>query len=361
MSDLTEFVTKRLKNPEGEFSVWGKPLLDAYARVSRLSFLSPVTWSSNRDYIFYGSRIFNKMTHEGRRNSHLVLSARDPFRLNEFPTSFSYDLKSYREVYSAIQHQDPRLLNDLQSRISKIIQKVKPKIFVANSTIDPINRLWLKTARASGVETACLQHGVYAQETPDYALEEDIVDKYIALDENQATIIRRNIAPEKILLLGERSSFEWNPPGNGIKICFVGEDWERYGYADLKGFIIKCYLEIINKLRERGVKLFFYKPHPSEENFFGIDEKIPKLKRKDIDKPDVYIGFSSSFLKDMSSRGKLAIQILENQTKADDFFKSGYCMSIPNDQNLIASLIIAINRKQAVPCIRERCLEELFR
>lgn len=360
MIELTEYLGRRLITPDGNYSIWGDSLLNAYSQVSRFSSLPPVAWTGNRNCIVYGSRIFNKLTPEGRRESHLVLSARDPLRLIDFPRSFSYDLKAYREVYSAIRYQRDNLLIGLQSRISQIIQKAKPKIFVANSTIDPINRLWLQIARELGAKTCCLQHGVYAKEAPDYALEEDIVDKYIALDKSQATIVGRNIDARKISLLGECASFEWNPPSKEMKVCFVGEDWERYGYVDFKELVVRRYMEIMSGLRQRGVSSFFYKPHPSEQNFFGIDRQLPMLKNKDVNSPDVYIGFSSSFLKDMSSRGKLAIQIFEEQLKADNFSLNGYCVTIPNDRNLIEALFFTMKNRQIVPCIRERRLEDLL-
>jgi hypothetical protein len=248
------------------------------------------------------------------------------------------------------------------SRIRNTLNIVRPRLFVANSTIDPINRLWILAAKEYGVKIACLQHGVYSQEIPDYAQEDDIVDSYIALDESQKSIVARNIDSRKIVALGKHSQFAWKSPGKSISVCFVGEDWERYGYVELKQMIVARYLDISAALTSIGVGALWYKPHPSEERMFGIDKKLRILPKNNINVPDVYIGFSSSLLKDVSSRGKLAIQVLDAKTMADSFQDNGYCMSVANDDDLVDNVLDILQSDQTPPCIQEQeldCLLEL--
>ena len=355
-----EFAARRLKDSEGRLSIWGESLLKAYAQVSAIPFMPPIVWTNHKTRLIFGSRIFNKLSQSGQSNAHLILSVRDPFRLTGVPTSFSYDLKSYGEIYRAVSGRGSDGLLKLQHRMLKIIDKTGASIFVANSTIDPINRLWLSVARNCGLKTICLQHGVYSKNIPDYAQEEDIVDRYIALDESQAKIVARNIDSEKIFSLGGRESFWWKPPEDGLTICFVGEDWERYGFVELKKFLVSRYREIAASLTKGREIEVCYKPHPSENQSYGIDVEMRRVSKRELMRPDVYIGFSSSLLRDVSAQGKLAIQIFDKKFNADNFFDNGYCLSVDNDVNLIASIAELISKEQEVPCVRERSLESFL-
>ena len=355
-----KYAIRRMKDGDGRLSIWGEPLMKAYAKVSPVSFVPPISWVRTKDYLIFGSRILNKMTDEGKSNSHVILSARDPLRLTAMPGSFSYDLKAYSEIYHAtFDGSDQGLLN-LQRRMVKLIRKTKAKVFVANSTTDPINRLWLYVARQLGLKTICLQHGVYSNALPDYASEEDIVDRFIALDDTQASIIAKNIDPKKIVSLGKRGFTEWSPPAGELKICFVGEDWERYGLVDLKMILIKSYRELAGSFRREDNISFCYKPHPSEQLLFGIDKEMPLLPRKKIDEPDVYIGFASSLLREMAARGKLVIQIVDPRLKSDCFADSGYCLSFDNDHHLITKILSTVRHNQVMPSISEGILDALL-
>lgn len=357
---LSEYMCKRLYDDNSDISIWGKSILHSYERVSRLAFLPLLTWTSARDCIVFGSRIYSKLSEDGRSQSHVVLSARDIARMPVIPSSFSYDLQSYRAVCRAVTNRNDEVLDRLMSRIRNTLKIVHPRLFVANSTIDPINRLWIHAAKEYGAKVACLQHGVYSREIPDYAQEDDIVDSYIALDDSQKAIVARNIDSQKIVVLGRQSQFAWKTPGKSISVCFVGEDWERYGYVELKQMIVARYLDIGVALASIGVGASWYKPHPSEERMFGIDDKLRILPKNNINVPDVYIGFSSSFLKDVSSRGKLAIQILEPKTNADCFQNNGYCLSVANDEDLVDNVLRILQSDQTPPCIHEQKLDSLL-
>lgn len=357
---LSEYISGRLYDDKSDFSIWGNSILDSYFRVSKLSFVPPLVWSRASRYMVFGSRVFGKFGNAGRLESHVIVSARDLLRLPCIPSSFSYDLRAYAEVYRAVAAKEYPAMAKFESRIQEILNVVNPKIFIANSTMDPINRAWIQAAKKFGAKTYCLQHGVYAKQMPYYAQEEDIVDAYIALDASQKEIVAKNIDSKKIEVLGNRSEFSWKSPGDAISVCFVGEDWERYGFTDMKHEIIDCYRKVARMLRRNGWNSIWYKPHPSEVAMFGIDAEMQLLKPKHIGVPDVFIGFSSSLLKDVSARGKLAIQILDERTQADNFQSNGYCLTVNNDGTLIDSIIQFIGSDRMVPCVRDRALEDIL-
>ncbi len=358
MTDHREYIARRLVDPQGEFTIWGKSILQAYSRVAKLSFVPVFGVSRGSDLLVLGARIFNQLSNETRGRTHLVMTARDVLRCKSVPRSLTYDLKSYGQLYSLIENNDEAAYAVCRRRLERILTKTRVKVVVANSTLDPINRLWLQVAREFGLKTVCVQHGVYSDAIPTYVLEEDIIDRYVALDDGQAAILRKNIAPAKIVTLGVRDTFEWVPPAGMPKICFVGEDWERYGLEKIKRLIIGKYSEIATFLKAQGYGEFYYKPHPSEEMLLDITSHARLLKPADVNMPDVYVGFTSTLLKEMSSRGKLVIQIREKETRADNFETLGYCLSIANDGDLLSGLLSRLRMRQDVPFVREGALDK---
>lgn len=360
--DLIEFISRRLKDQNGQLSVWGKSAMENYRRVANLPTLPEVKWCRSKGIMLFGVRAYGLMRKETQEQCHLVLRARDLLRLKVVPPSFNFDLAAYKNVHGAISSSDKSLLLDLETRIERTLERVKPSIFIANCTIDPIGRFWIRKAAENGIKTLCLQHGIWREDMPSYAQEEDIVDKYIAFDESQAKIVSRNIPPKKILLLGERSCIKWAPPvDRALRICFVGEDWERYGYEKIKQKITKSYLELVANLSKTANKdyKFFYKKHPSEINTYGIEGNISITR--EISNMDVFIGYSSSLLKDMSSQGKLSIQVLmDTEFRIDNFQKNGYCISMPLNKSLAENIQSYLKSSGEIPCIRNNSIENLI-
>lgn len=352
-----EFASRRLKDPSGNLSIWGGAILENYKKVSKVPIKPYLSWIKPKDMMLFGLRGWDRLSSAGREKSHVVLRARDLLRLNQFPSSFNYDLKAYGQLYQAILTKDCGSLKDLERKISRVFDRVQPKLFLANCTIDPIGRMWIKEAYSRKVKTICLQHGVYSQSIPGYAQEEDIVDRYIALDDIQAKIVSHNIPLEKIVSLGVNSGFQWAPGQSPIRICFVGEDWERYGFGSIKKAIIQTYACIAKNFSSPEFKLF-YKPHPSEVDSYGITSLVEKTTS--IENLDVFIGFTTSLLKDMATKHKLAIQILSKEVPADSFNLNGYCLSMDNDHKLSKNIKDVISSGIWVPCIENNSLEILL-
>ena len=355
MKNLKKYLIRRLLNDEGGVSVWGKAIINAYSCIARLPFLVEFSYAKEKDILILGSKIYNSVDDPLRDRSHLVMTARDLYRTRQFPKSFTYDLKTYKAISLVIERDDFGMLLLRQKKIEKILSLVSPKIIIANSTIDPINRLWIKCAKSMGINVLCVQHGVYNNTTPDYALEEDIVDRYLCLDYNQYLIVKRNIPSEKIVILGAESSFVWIPPKDGFRVCFVGEDWERYGMIDEKKIIIDTYIRIISSMKLVDNISFFYKPHPNESNMMNIKNFAKKIGKDKINQMDVFVGFTSTLLKEMSSARKLAIQIIDARIPSINFERQGYCKTIAVDISELGNEISnLIQENGVVPCIDER-------
>ncbi len=356
-----EYIARRLVDPEGESTVWGLSIMQAYAAVAQLAFMPMLGRYRTSDWLVLGARIFNQLDAKLQCRTHLAMTARDVFRCNSWPQSFSYDLKSYADLNYFLRHDDEFRYDNCLRRVARVLQRTEAKLVIANSTIDPINRLWLQSAKSAGLKTFCVQHGVYSRMVPSYVLEEDIIDRYISLDRYQSSIISRNIPVHKIDILGVEERFDWSPPEGPLKVCFVGEDTERYGFEELKTSMILTYKSIMLSPQAKVWGKFYYKPHPSERMILDVMDFASPLKAREINLPDVYIGFSSTFLKEMSSKGKLAIQILDARTQAENFQQMGYCLSLPNDDHLPEALGDLLSSRQQVPFIKNAELSEILR
>ena len=349
---------ERLLKKRGEFHVWGREIVASYKKVALFSLMPRIEIIKKRKYIVYGAKNFHKMGVGIKSNAHVILTARDILRVGKLPTSFTYDLKSYAKIIKAIEAGDSKSLMSLEIAIRRSIEDISPKCFVANSTLDPINRLWIRIAHEMGVQTLCIQHGVYSS-LSDFIQEEDIVDKYIALDKNQAQYLSKFIDPSKIVILGVEGSFVWKPPSlSRLKVCFIGEDLERYGYLERKISQIQQYKAIAEKFKIQAN--FFYKKHPSEINSLGIGGDVKIAYKEDLGDMNIFIGYGSSLLKEMCSKGKLAIQIMDPKMCYENFEKMGYCISIPFDDNLNNWLHKIFTSECRVPCILDGSIDDLI-
>lgn len=357
-NNLIEFATRRLRGEDKNFSIWGKSLLNNYQRVSRIAILPKISFVRKSEYILLGVRGWNRLTLNTRKKCHLSLRARDLVRLNVTPSSFEYDLSAYKQVYRGIMDGDNRRFKELELKISKTFDLVSPRVLLASSTIDPMDRMWIKEANNRGIRTVCLQHGLYSKENPWYSLEEDIVGKYIAFDEMQAEIVSRNIPSHKISNLGFRSVFRWAPTKDVLNIGLVGEDFECYGLENKKILMIEIYKNIVKKIGINKRFNFYYKPHPAEIKNYGITGLVKRTSN--VDNIDIFLGFTSTLLKDMASKGKLSIQILSKDISSDSFQENGYCLTLENDEFLEGNLKNIFLNGSSVPNIVNNSLDQLL-
>ena len=84
------------------------------------------------------------------------------------------------------------------------------------------------------------------------------------------------------------------------------------------------------------------------------------LKPIDFGLPDVYFGFGSTLLKEMSSKNKMAIQILDPVTGADNFQELGYCLTFINYSDMFEALPLLLCSKNLLPKIVDSDLTELL-
>ena len=262
----------------------------------------------------------------------LISTPRDYKKIIEMPKYYRQMYFCYGLIYlSWCTKSDLFLKFALEFLLKKVIID-QPRGIVINCTKDPFNRLVTIAARRNSIKTACVQHGFMSPSIDDDLNEDDLVDFYYALNENQSRIVSRKINESKIKLLSKstnNSSSDAEKSGVMIKnICLVGEDWERYNEYSKKELIINAYKIIINASTCNASSVnFCYRPHPSEIDYLYIDKLIP-ISRTDIDSFDLFIGFSSTFLWDMALKKKKCLQIFSDSITMLNFDQENICHAV---------------------------------
>jgi hypothetical protein len=281
-----------------------------------------------------GSRIY--LSDKAYSRTTLISTPRDILKKRFVPPFFAQFYLCYSLIYISLITKKQFFIALALNIINKSIKKHTPCGVILNSTKDPFNRLVAKAARLNAVKVACIQHGLMSPSIEKDHNEDDIIDIYYALNENQSKIISRNININKVKLLSNSKIKQMNFTTVPVKhICLIGEDWERYGNISKKEIIIDFYNSIYKNTKNDNPKIkFFYRPHPSESYYQNLDSKISFLKA-DPDFFDLYIGFSSTYIWDMANEGKLCLQIYSKNICDLDFDKEEICHSIKlNDKSL---------------------------
>jgi hypothetical protein len=288
------------------------------------------------------------------------MKVRDPLKLNSVPSSLTFSLKGYKAIMKAWKDKDNKYLKKQLDFFQKVIEKVNPNYCVLNSTIDPVSRLLALASKRSGVRTLCVQHGIFSPTTPKHVLEEDIVDKYFAIDQKQKEIICQNIPSYKIASMAVPSEFHWNGSASA-SVCLVGTDIERYGLIEEKEKIILLYKKISNYLQRENSCKVFYKPHPSETISHSIRNSFNLISSLDNINLDFFIGFASTLMQEMSSLGKPSVQIFDQNVSGINYEDFGYCKTFLNENGLEKMISECIQYGGKFPYIEYTDLYEFFR
>lgn len=275
----------------------------------------------------------------------LISTPKDFKKLKSIPRYFYQFYRVYFILYLSLVFRSSWFISAAWRMVNVQIKKYCPKIIIINSTKDPFNRLIAIAAKHQNIKTVCVQHGLFSPTIPDEVNEDDLIDEFFAINENQKKIISRKVDHDKIRVLS-CSVLDKNFRCPSIKkICFIGEDWERYGDQFKKQIIVDFYLDLVKSLKERGFNCleFIYRPHPSECKFLGIDKVLP-MEVADFNQYDLFIGFSSTFLWDMASNDKLCLQVHSESITDIDFEDEKICASIKFNHLTIQRVIEFIEK-----------------
>lgn len=360
--NLLEFAFRRMINSEGDLSDYGKVMFSTYSKVAKLPNFG-VSFNSSKSLIIDGARIYNALGGYAKSHGHLLMRVRDPLKLVSIPKSLTFSLKGYKSIIKAWKKNDSSYLSVQLDFFRRVLDDIGPAYCVVNSTLDPVSRLLILASKSLGIKTICVQHGFYYSGTPKASLEEDLVDIYFTLDENQKEILSCNIPKSNMVSMGKAGQFDW-AGRESASICLIGTDIERYDMQEEKKELINEYKKIANYLEKENSCKIFYKPHPSEKISKDIKDSFNITSSNDYKNLDFFIGSNSTLLMEMSAVGKPTVQVLHESDPDNGYLNCeeyGYCKSFFYGSDLNARLAECIRYGGVFPRIESPALYDLFK
>ncbi|MGU3523390.1 hypothetical protein ACLBW2_09830 [Enterobacteriaceae bacterium C23F] len=221
-------------------------------------------------------------------------------------------------------------------KLSRLKYKTAKTIIIVENDSLPLQRTFCNIAFNAGIETVCIQHGLFQSKTDAKIIDGWKCDHFICYDKHQKNIISGlGVSDEKIVVGGFYEPIEKAcrlPKSTPLKICFLGQPWYKYG-EDYRS----KYLNIVERISRQFAKMdieYNFKPHPWEtdapylknmKNVFhgGIAEAI--------NDHDVFLSLTSTALLEVTMAGKVGVQIYDQQFACDNFEKLGYSYTIQSE------------------------------
>ncbi len=307
-------------------------------------------------YAVIGLTLFNRLSKQQMNEAHIIFKPRDlikdPSIIIKYINNFTFNIGVYGKVYNALTKSI-----DIEYNFEKkSLLRISPKILIVGSTIDPIQRLWVMAARDLGIMTVCVQHGVMSSHSPPEIKERDIIDFYFAYNRKQSENIQSIIPIDKHRWLFNSDNFFKLPIlKNKITICLVGSDYERYGEIGIKNKkavneIYEKLVNAINSIHGPSFAKILYKQHPSESKNSFLKDGVIIVKNINEEQIDLFFGVASTYLINLASDNKFAIQVCANSILPVDRYEDyGFCKSIDLSLIEIKGINFLLHDEMVIP------------
>jgi hypothetical protein len=105
---------------------------------------------------------------------------------------------------------------------------------------------------------------------------------------------------------------------------------------------------------------FIYKKHPSERWFSPIKDFATTQSEIDINLVDIFVGFNTTMLINVSSMHKCAIQLISNRIKQDNYQNFGFCLTYKLSDINKKGLNVLSGREFRIPCLSPNNLSKII-
>lgn len=314
------------------------------------------------EYIFLGKK-FNYLISQLEPLKSLVFESSNKIQVtkNNEGTFFVSDNAIIHDV-EKIFSKDPALKQASTQRIIKdyihFFKILKPKSFVVMSDVLFDQRFLIYCAKKAGIETICIQHGVFSTNPNDICHDGRFADKMYVWSEQQRVMIKNKklFNSLKLEVLGYPHQI-YTPKKhnkyNKSKICILGQPYENYSAALGKKKMLVLE-NIISQLKNFEI---IYKLHPGEKNQEYFPEGIKIFSgnlHEAIEEYDYFISISSTALLEVTLSSKIAIQFFDSDICYDNYENIGLCYSYNNLNSL--SLVEYIQKLNAPFKLKEEAL-----
>jgi hypothetical protein len=232
--------------------------------------------------------------------------------------------------------RDPELLDRVYDRLVVALTGEPGRTLVLQTDINPINRLLVFAARAAGLRSVCIQHGIRLASSAAYFGDGYYADFTMVYDSHQrAAFAARGLDPARLPILGfyESPVDSLLPPlraGRERRICLLGQSYTRSG-RELGRRYVELLRRVHGELRAAGLAPVF-KPHPRElrESYMAeLEPHFDGSMQEALARFDVFLSFGSTALLEGTLAGRVAIQLYDARLGGERLDEAPYAHTLP--------------------------------
>jgi hypothetical protein len=246
----------------------------------------------------------------------------------------------YRNVaFSNWNYKNYSIANKLDRLGHKIIpDELNNFILFANNDLLPFYRAIIYILRKKQCDLIIYQHGYYNYKSIVGQIEGEFADINYILDEIQKKKLSKTnrFAHSKMIVKKNHNIFNRTKKISNSRIVIIGEGWhtqDRILFFKYINYVIT----IVRKLSKSSTIQYIYRPHPTEKIITRIIPiRTDRLKLEEsLNKYDIFVGFSSSLLKEAKDYGCISIQIRDSKWDYfENFQEIGYANFTTNIKGL---------------------------
>lgn len=240
-------------------------------------------------------------------------------------------------------------------RLIKVLKKVHDESFLGNSNkiksiitnndFLPFYRAVIASLSELNVKLITIQHGLYTYKKINGDVEGQYSDSNLVFDNFQKEKLQKNLGFNDstfIVLNNSNHNNNHSKHKNYKKIIIVGEGWHMQSFKSAYFFFKEIY-KLRHKLKTVPKFKVLFRPHPRERLIFNLLNPFFKLDLTNISdlihNDAIYIGYTSSLLKDVKDKGGLSIQVLSRFSQNTiNMQAAGYCSYSVDESDLITLL-----------------------
>jgi hypothetical protein len=259
--------------------------------------------------------------------------------------------------YRSTGQLDHARLQKVISGFQNRFERLQVKTLILWNDVMFAERCMILAARALGIPSLLVQHGVYMTHQADARIiGGNWTDHVLTWGEyfSDMFIDSGITTRDKVKLLGYPRQF--NPlPQREIPavptVCVLGQDWELYG-GDLETGKRRFTQNLIEASNAVGVPLV-YRPHPGESRAW-IQQHFPQVNLtpagETLNKAfviyDIFISLTSTALIEAGMQGRIALELIDPSFVQDDFAQIGACYSRPNELEAVKEFLTKVKAKE---------------
>lgn len=254
-------------------------------------------------------------------------------------------------LYGSDPLLESRAASRLVSRGVKLFTRAGTKKLILWNDSLFLERFLVFCARQAGVQSVCVQHGIFQSTTDIRILDGHYADQMLVWGESQQQLYRHADFPAgKVRILGYPFHLPKIMPGSSVPptVCILGQHWESCS-SHLGKKKMKLFSRVIENFNAAGITVC-YKPHPYEERTF-IPANATVVKDSlaaALEKFGVFISLTSTALIEASLCGKIAVQLFDEEFAADDYKEKEYCYSHGEVETLV-DFVLATGAPYRIP------------